>query len=84
MLHEPEHLGDNLRRFAASPDITLIGASRRESDRFITAVVSEAHEAGKRAISWEVRSVADRRRLLGLGVNGLMTSNVTEVLATPL
>jgi glycerophosphoryl diester phosphodiesterase len=84
VLDEPGHLGDNLRRFAASPDITLIGASRRESDRFITGVVEEAHANGKPAISWEVRSVADRRRLLGLGVDGLMTSNVTEVLATPL
>jgi hypothetical protein len=83
VLDEPGHLGENLRRFAASPDITALGAARRQSDRFITQVVSEAHAAGKRAISWEVRSVADRRRLLRLGIDGLMTSNVADVVNAP-
>lgn len=83
VLDEPAHTGANLRRFAADDDIDLLGAPRSESDDFIRTVVAAAAAQQKQTISWAIRSTADRDRVLGLGCQGLMTSNVTEVLAAP-
>lgn len=83
VLDEASHTGANLVRWAASPDIDILGAPRAESDDFIRAVVGAADAQDKPTISWAVRNTADRERLRGLGCRGLMTSDLVEVLAAP-
>lgn len=84
VLNEPSHLGANLERFAGSADIDLLGAPRAESDDFIRSISQAASAHGKATISWAVRNPADRARVLALGCRGLMTSDVVEVLGTPI
>jgi glycerophosphoryl diester phosphodiesterase len=84
VLNEPAHLGDNLTRYAAAPEIDLVGAPRAESDEFVATVVSAARACDKTTIMWEIRNVEDRARALRLGCRGLMTSDIAEVLAAPL
>ena len=80
VLNEPAHLGANLERFAASPDIDLLGAPKDETDRFISAVVGAAQTNDKETIAWAINTVNQRDRVLRLGCLGLMTSRVTELL----
>jgi len=81
VLNQPSHLGANLARYAASPDIDMLGAPRDQSDAFVGAVVDAARRNGKTAIMWNIRTEDDRTRALGLGCRGLMTSNVKELMA---
>lgn len=84
VLDEPSHVGSNLTRLARSADIDLLGAPRAGSDDFIRSVSQAATANGKPTISWAIRNPEDRARVLALGCRGLMTSNVSEVLSTPI
>ena len=81
VLNQPSHIGANLERYAASPDIDMLGAPRDQSDAFCGAVVDAARRNGKTTIMWNIRNEADRTRALSLGCRGLMTSNVKELMA---
>ena len=80
VLNEPAHTGANLARLAASADIDLLGAPLGESDTFITQITQAATDNDKQAIAWPIRSTTDRDRVLALGCNGMMTSNLRQVL----
>lgn len=80
VLNEPSHLGVHLDRFAASPDIDLLGASKDETDRFIAGVVGAGRRNDKATIAWAINTVAQRDRVLRLGCTGLMTSRIAELL----
>ena len=69
-----------LARLAASADIDLLGAPLGESDTFITQITQAATDNDKQAIAWPIRSTTDRDRVLALGCNGMMTSNLRQVL----
>lgn len=84
VLNEPAHIGDNLSRYAASAHIDMLGAPESESDTFVSAIVTAAQANQKLTTMWEIRDVEDRARALRLGCQGLMTSRIAEVLATPL
>jgi glycerophosphoryl diester phosphodiesterase len=79
VLDEPDHLGSNLTRYAASDAVDMLGAPRSESDDFVTAIVKAAAANGKRTMMWEIRSLTDQARARRLGCRGMMTSGVTEV-----
>ena len=83
VFNERAHIGDNLTRYAASPDIDMVGAPRAESDEFVSTVVAAAQANDKLTIMWEIRSPDDRDRALRLGCSGLMASDIAEVLGTP-
>lgn len=60
---------------------TFLGINTSSSDEVITAAVA----LGKPVICWEVHSRAERDRLIGLGVAGLMSANIPYLSAqTPL
>lgn len=82
VLNEPDHLGANLTRYAASEYIDTLGAPLSESDDFIKAIVDAAGENGKPTIAWAVSTTADRDRALRLGCTGLMTSEIRGLLNT--
>lgn len=84
VLNEPAHTGSNLARYAASDTIDMLGAFDSESDDFMADVVAAADANGKQTIAWEISSVRERSRALRLGCTGLMTSDVVDVLGTPL
>lgn len=79
VLNEPAHTGTNLDTFAAKASIDMLGAPLSESDDFIRAVVAAAKANGKPTIAWPISSSDDRKRALGLGCVGLMTSTIAEV-----
>ena len=83
VLNEPAHLGENLERLAASPDIDMLGAPKGESDAFITAISSAAERNGKLTIAWPILNVAERDRVRALGCRGMMTSRPLDVLEVP-
>ncbi len=83
VLNESAHIGANLTRFAAAPEIDMLGAPQSESDDFIRAVVTAADANDKPTISWAIRDFVDRDRVTGLGVRGLMTTRLVEVLGPP-
>jgi hypothetical protein len=80
VLDQPSHLGDNLERFAASPEIDLLGVALTEPDSMVSAVVAAGDRHGKRTIAYPLRTTAERDRALGLGCTGLMVSRVTELM----
>jgi len=83
VLNEPSHLGANLTRLAASPNIDLLGAPSEESTSLVTDVVAAAIHNGKQAMMSVVRTEADRSRARQLGCSGLMASRIKELLAEP-
>jgi glycerophosphoryl diester phosphodiesterase len=80
VLNEPAHTGDNLTRYAASPEIDLVGAPQGESESFISQVSQAGQNNGKQTIAWPIRSPAERDRVMRLGCTGMMTSNLRQVL----
>jgi glycerophosphoryl diester phosphodiesterase len=84
VLDEPAHTGKNLARYAASEHVDLLGAYDGESDDFASAVVAAADENDKLTIMWEISTVQERQRALRLGCAGLMTSDVLNVVNSPL
>jgi glycerophosphoryl diester phosphodiesterase len=80
VLNQPSHIGANLERYAASPNIDLLGAPRDQSDAFCGAVVDAARRNGKNSMMWNIRNDEDRTRALSLGCRGLMTSHVKELM----
>ncbi len=82
VLNEPDHLGANLTRYAASEYIDALGAPLSESDDFIKAIVDAAGQNGKPTIAWAISTTADRDRALRLGCKGLMTSEIRGLLNT--
>lgn len=82
VLNEPDHLGANLLRYAASADIDALGAPLSESDDFLKAIVEAATKNHKLTIGWGVSTPADRDRALRLGCQGLMTSEIRGLLGT--
>lgn len=64
----------------AKTDVDWIGVSHTATDAYIQGVVALANSLNKKVIMWEIHSVADRNRAAGLGVQGMMTSNVKTVL----
>ena len=84
VLNEPGHLGDHLRRFAATPSIDMLGTMRELPDELLTPVIEAAATYGKRTIMWNIRNADDRSRALRLGCQGMMTSNIAEVPRIPL
>ncbi|MET0694603.1 MAG: glycerophosphodiester phosphodiesterase family protein [Propionibacteriaceae bacterium] len=83
VLDEPAHLGVNLSRYAAAPEIDLMGFSRRRNDAFISTVVKAARSQQKPLVSWDVTDPAQRARLLGLGCMGIASSDIKALLAAP-
>ena len=84
VLPEKAHVGENLKRYAASPHVDMLGAWDASSDGFMTDVARAAKANGKQTIAWEISTVEERRRVLDLGCVGLMTSNVVDVVNAPL
>jgi glycerophosphoryl diester phosphodiesterase len=84
VLNEPSHLGENLKRFAASPDIDFLGVPRYEDDEFIAEVVRAAETNGKKTIAWPIRTAENRSRVMQLGCSGMMTSNIVDLPKIPL
>jgi glycerophosphoryl diester phosphodiesterase len=84
VLNEPGHLGDNLRQFAATPAIDMLGAQRSQPDSSLIPVIDEAAAYGKETIMWNIRNADDRTRALRLGCQGMMTSNIAQVPGIPL
>ena len=84
VLNERGHLGDRLKMFAADRNIDALGAQRSQPDALIKQVVAAAKENDKKTIMWNIRSAEDRARALGLGCEGMMTSNIAQVPAIPL
>jgi glycerophosphoryl diester phosphodiesterase len=84
VLDEPSHTGDRLQKFAAAPEIDMLGVQRTETDGFVRTVVDAANRNGKKTITWAIRNAEDRARALRLGCVGLMTSNIAQVPAIPL
>lgn len=78
VMEEPAHLGP-LRRFAAAPEIDLLGAPRAAPDGVVSTISRAAQDNGKVTISWTIRSRADEQRVTRLGCRGLMTSHPREV-----
>jgi glycerophosphoryl diester phosphodiesterase len=84
VLDEPGHTyPPRLARFAAAPEIDMLGAPRAQDDAFVSTVVRVAADNGKKTIMWDIRSPQDRDRALTLGCTGMMTSHVQEVLGSP-
>lgn len=81
VLDEEGHVGDNLARFAASPEIDMLGAPQGAPDAFVTAVTTAAAAQGKPTIAWPIRSTADRDRVHALGCAGMMVSRPLQVMA---
>lgn len=84
VLDEPGHTGDNLKRYAASPDIDMLGVYNAYGDDLVDEVVRAADDEGKRAIMWEIKTLGQRAHALRAGCQGLMTSNVVDVVNAPL
>jgi glycerophosphoryl diester phosphodiesterase len=84
VLDEPGHTGDNLKRYAASPDIDMLGVYNAYGDDLVDEVVQAADDEGKRAIMWEIKTLGQRNRALRAGCQGLMTSNVVDLVNAPL
>ena len=81
VLNEPAHIGgDRLRRFAASPDIDLLGAPLTESDALVSEVVAQARANDKPTLAWAVLTAAGRDRALRLGCQGLMAAEIRGLL----
>ncbi len=79
-LDDDDHIGADLLRYAASPDVDMMGAPQGAPDALITRVSRAAADHGKQTIAWPIRSPADRERVLNLGCTGMMTSRPLEVL----
>lgn len=79
VLDEPAHTGANLARYAASPDVDMLGAYTALPDAFVSKVVAAAEQNDKLAIAWAIGSVKQRKRMLDLGCTGMMTSDVVNV-----
>lgn len=60
-----------------APNFTSLGIGTQQPDEVIAEVVA----IGKPTIAWEVHRRSERDRLAGLGVQGMMCSNVVHVLA---
>lgn len=60
-----------------APNFTSLGIGTQQPDDVISDVVA----IGKPTIAWEVHRLSERDRLAGLGVQGMMCSNVQHVLA---
>jgi hypothetical protein len=63
------------------PKFDLLGISHTSTDSEVQTVVSYGQANGKRTIMWEIHDAATRNRALTLGVSGLMTANIFDVLA---
>lgn len=83
VLNEPGHLGANLTRYAADPDIDLLGVQLTRSEQFISTVARAAADNAKSTISWPVQSPDDRRRLLRLGCEGMMAGDILAMFRHP-
>ena len=84
VLNEPSHLGSRLAKFAAAPEIDRLGAPRFDNDQFVANIVTAAQANRKQVIMWNIRTVEDRTRAMRLNCQGLMTSDITGVMGTPL
>jgi glycerophosphoryl diester phosphodiesterase len=68
LVENPDGLAANLRRLTFRPSIYS------PHFRLVTAaLVQEAHAQGLRLIPWTVNSAAEMQRLVGLGVDGIIT-----------
>jgi hypothetical protein len=83
VLDEAGHQGDRLEQFAASDTIDMLGVQRSQPDSQLTPVTRAAAANNKKAILWNIRNGEDRARGLQLGCQGMMTSNIAEVLQLP-
>lgn len=68
-----------LAEYAADPNIDLLGVSVAQSDDLLRKVVHAARDNGKEVVTWPVVTSAERTRASGLGVAGLMTSDIIHV-----
>ena len=82
VLNQPSHLGTNLTRYAAADYLDMLGAPNAEATTLVSEVVTAATRQNKPTIMWPISTSADRDRALRLGCAGLMTSRITELLAT--
>ena len=80
VLREKAHLGSNLTRLAASPDITMLGVSGKHPDSVMRSVSAAAKDLRKPAIAWNVFGGRDLKRALGLGFTGIATPDITKIL----
>lgn len=83
VLDEPGHLGERLPRFAADPNIDMLGIEKSQPAAVVSRVVGLADQNGKPTIMWAITDVAQRNRGLDLGCRGMMTSNIVGVPPVP-
>ena len=83
VLDEPGHLGERLPRFAADPNIDMLGIQKSQPDEVVSRVVGLASQNGKPTMMWAIASRAERARGLALGCRGFMTSNIRDVPPVP-
>jgi glycerophosphoryl diester phosphodiesterase len=76
--NDPAHA--DWQTLVAKTDVDMIGVNHAASDQYISDVVALATSLGKKVIMWEIHSIADRDRAASLGVQGMMTSDLWEVL----
>ena len=83
VLDEQAHLGANLKRYAASADISMLGVSARRPDRLVQRVVTAARGSGKPAIAYNVHGAEELRRVWDLGCTGIASTSIRRLLEVP-
>lgn len=79
-LSDPAHLGKNLRRFASSDEIDMIGASVTKP-KVAERVLEVAERYDKVPVAWNVRSGSELTRAVDQGFAGISTTAVREIVA---
>lgn len=79
-LFQTDPLNADWQTMVSKPDVDIIGVNHTATDQYISDVVALATSLGKKVIMWEIHTPADRDRAVSLGVVGMMTSNIWEVL----
>lgn len=80
VLREKAHLGENLKRLAASPDITMLGVSGKHPDSVMRDVSAVSKDLQKPAIAWNIFGYRHLRRALALGFTGIATPDITKIM----
>lgn len=68
-----------LARWAADPNIDMLGVGLHEPDAVFRDTIQAAKANGKKVITWPVMAAEEKARALQLGISGLMTSDIVHV-----
>ena len=68
-----------LARWAADPNIDMLGVGLDQPDSVFRDTVQAAKANGKKVMTWPVMAPAEKVRVLQLGISGLMTSDIVHV-----